>query len=127
MPGKFRYSPKKFFLIVALILSVFIFVFLTLVLQLNTYFTWLVTVNLLLFFFYGYDKFMAVGGFGRVPEIVLHLLALAGGFAGGWAGMIIFRHKKNNIAFIAILLLSTVVHIFLIYQSGQDIVFTLPF
>jgi uncharacterized membrane protein YsdA (DUF1294 family) len=54
---------------------------------------WLVGVNPTAFGFYGFDKARARSGGGRVPEIVLHALALAGGSIGAFAGMKVFRHK----------------------------------
>jgi uncharacterized membrane protein YsdA (DUF1294 family) len=41
------------------------------------------------------DKMLAKAGGLRVPELILNLLAVVGGFAGCWAGMAIFRHKSN--------------------------------
>jgi uncharacterized membrane protein YsdA (DUF1294 family) len=50
-----------------------------------------------------------------VPEIVLHGLALLGGFPGGWLGRAVFRHKTRKPAFIVVLIVSTVVHVAVIY------------
>jgi uncharacterized membrane protein YsdA (DUF1294 family) len=54
---------------------------------------WLLAVNVVAFCYYGYDKARARGSRSRVPEIVLHGLALAGGTLGAYAGMHLFRHK----------------------------------
>jgi uncharacterized membrane protein YsdA (DUF1294 family) len=65
---------------------------------------WLVAVNVVAFGYYGYDKSRArsaperpEGGApawgARVPEVVLHGLTAAGGAAGAYAGMELFRHK----------------------------------
>jgi uncharacterized membrane protein YsdA (DUF1294 family) len=54
---------------------------------------WLACVNLVTFAYYGYDKFRARHAGRRVPEVVLHLLACAGGSLGAYAGMGAFRHK----------------------------------
>jgi uncharacterized membrane protein YsdA (DUF1294 family) len=54
---------------------------------------WLVGVNPTAVFFYGFDKARAKAGAGRVPESVLHALALAGGSIGAYLGMRLFRHK----------------------------------
>src|SRR5262245_30391937 len=54
---------------------------------------WLVGVNPTAVFFYGFDKARAKAGAGRVPESVLHALALAGGSFGAYLGMRVFRHK----------------------------------
>jgi uncharacterized membrane protein YsdA (DUF1294 family) len=54
---------------------------------------WLVGVNLTAFAYYGFDKGRARKGGRRVPESVLHALAIAGGSVGAYAGMRVFRHK----------------------------------
>jgi uncharacterized membrane protein YsdA (DUF1294 family) len=54
---------------------------------------WLLAVNLTAFFFHGFDKSRAHDIDGRVPELVLHLLAALGGSPGAYAGMEVFRHK----------------------------------
>jgi uncharacterized membrane protein YsdA (DUF1294 family) len=62
------------------------------------------------FLLYGFDKMQAKRDGGRVPEIILHLLVLAGGFIGGWAGRIVFRHKTRKPVFLVVLILATVSH-----------------
>jgi uncharacterized membrane protein YsdA (DUF1294 family) len=54
---------------------------------------WLVCVNLVTFVYYGYDKYQAKRAGRRVPEVVLHVLAVAGGSLGAFAAMAAFRHK----------------------------------
>lgn len=54
---------------------------------------WLVGINATAFGYYGYDKHCAGGNRARVPEIVLHGLALLGGSLGAYTGMRLFRHK----------------------------------
>lgn len=55
--------------------------------------SWLFGVTLATFLYYGWDKRQARRGGARVPEVVLHLLALIGGSLGAYAGMQLFRHK----------------------------------
>jgi uncharacterized membrane protein YsdA (DUF1294 family) len=55
---------------------------------------WLVSINLIAFGYYGYDKQRARRGSRRVPELVLHGLAVAGGSGGAYAGMRFFHHKS---------------------------------
>jgi uncharacterized membrane protein YsdA (DUF1294 family) len=59
--------------------------------------------------FYGLDKAQSRSKGWRVPENVLHVLALAGGFAGGWAGRAIFRHKTRKAIFTLVLTIATLV------------------
>jgi uncharacterized membrane protein YsdA (DUF1294 family) len=54
---------------------------------------WFLAVSLTTFGYYGFDKARARNGGRRVPEVVLHGLACAGGSLGAYAGMQFFRHK----------------------------------
>lgn len=56
-------------------------------------------VNLVAFFLYGLDKWKAVRGLWRISERTLLLLALAGGSAGAFLAMRIFRHKTRHVLF----------------------------
>jgi len=64
---------------------------------------YLTALTLVTFAFFGFDKHRAIRGRGRIPEAVLHLLALAGGSLGALAGQILFRHKIRKLYFTAIL------------------------
>src|ERR1700754_3678820 len=55
--------------------------------------------GLITFLTYGYDKLQAIRGGRRVPERTLLMLALIGGALGGWAGMLIWRHKTTHASF----------------------------
>lgn len=74
------------------------------------YALWFTSTSLVSFVFYGYDKFQSSRGGGRIPEAVLHLLALSGGFVGGWLGRILLRHKTRKTSFLFILILATLLH-----------------
>jgi uncharacterized membrane protein YsdA (DUF1294 family) len=54
---------------------------------------YLVVTNIVAFAYYGHDKLMARHKGRRVPELVLHGLAVVGGSLGALAGMRLFRHK----------------------------------
>jgi len=62
----------------------------------NPYVDWLIALSVTTFAVYGLDKLLSKTGWGRCPEILLNLLALLGGFPGGWAGMFLFNHKSNS-------------------------------
>ena len=48
------------------------------------------------FALYGLDKRLArTGRRSRVPEHVLNVLSLGGGFLGAWLGRAVFHHKTN--------------------------------
>ena len=60
---------------------------------------WLLAVNLVTMLGYGYDKWVAGSHLTRVPELVLLVLALAGGTPGALLGMRVFRHKTAKESF----------------------------
>jgi len=62
----------------------------------------------------GLDRRRARLGRRRIPERRLLLWALAGGAAGGWIGMLLFRHKTRHRAFAFGLPLMTVLHALLL-------------
>jgi uncharacterized membrane protein YsdA (DUF1294 family) len=91
-------NPHTFHGAVALGLSVLLAVVILLLFRFKPDFgplllCWLVAVNAVTFGYYGYDKASAKAAGPRVPEAVLHGLALAGGTLGAYAGMRYFRHK----------------------------------
>ena len=75
----------------------------------------LASTGIVTFVLYGFDKIQAKRDAGRVPEIVLHLLTLAGGFIGGWAGRFVFQHKTRKPVFLIVLVLATASHCGLCY------------
>lgn len=70
---------------------------------------WLLGLGLVTFAVYGWDKQRAKAGGQRVPEVVLHALALGGGVLGGWAGRQVFRHKTRKPVFTVVLAIATLV------------------
>ena len=75
------------------------------------YLIWLAVASVITFFLYGFDKARSKNGGWRVPEVVLHGFALAGGFLGGWAGRSMFRHKTKKGLFVFVLAVSTAIHL----------------
>lgn len=57
-------------------------------------------VNAATFLLYGYDKAVSGGRALRVPETVLHLLALAGGTPAAFVSQRFFRHKTIKGSFV---------------------------
>lgn len=110
-----RRSPKLTYSFIAILAILVIGLFLVMLTNWNPLWIWLASINLVTFFIYGYDKAEARSGGGRVPEIVLHGLALAGGFLGGWIGRYYFRHKTLKPIFTVILTLSTILWLVILY------------
>lgn len=57
---------------------------------------WLIIINAITFFAFGWDKRQAERGRRRFPEYGLIRLAGLGGGPGGWLGMWTFRHKTRK-------------------------------
>jgi len=74
---------------------------------------WLVGWTPPAFAAYGVDKWQATHGGWRIPEVVLHGLALIGGVVGAWAGRIVFRHKTRKPGFLWVLIAASVLWIVL--------------
>lgn len=68
-------------------------------LQTGALLAYLSGVNLVTFAAYLYDKTVAGRSLWRVPEAVLHLLALAGGSPAAFAGQHVLRHKTRKTPF----------------------------
>jgi uncharacterized membrane protein YsdA (DUF1294 family) len=66
---------------------------------LSYFYIYLLAVNLMAFLAMGIDKYKARHNRWRIPEATLFILALAGGAAGGTAGMICFHHKTRHWTF----------------------------
>ena len=108
-------SPYTIYILLAVVLSVAIGVTLFIFTDLGFLWIWLLTLSVVTFNAYGYDKAQAKAGGVRIPEIVLHGLALAGGFLGGWVGRAVFRHKTRKVSFTIVLAISTLLYLALIY------------
>ena len=106
-----RTSRTHFFILIGLCIAALAISYLVFKqFNLDWYITWLLFWSVVTFVYYGFDKWQASRGGWRVPELILHELALLGGFAGGWAGMLVFHHKVRKPVFIVILAVSTVSH-----------------
>lgn len=120
MTRRFRFQ------IVFGVLAALAFSAIYLILQYTTSWAWywcqVVAASIVAFFFYGGDKGLAKAKTGRVPEVILHLLALIGGFGGALLGMLVFRHKRNSRAhplFLPIIFISGAMWGFLIYNMTR--------
>jgi uncharacterized membrane protein YsdA (DUF1294 family) len=82
---------------------------------------WLVVINGTAFAYYGIDKAQARRASRRVPELVLHALALAGGSAGAYAGMQLFRHKTLKGGFRIIFWLIVAVQVVVLLWAVKEL------
>ncbi|MFN8622937.1 MAG: DUF1294 domain-containing protein [Chloroflexota bacterium] len=96
-------------LIASVALGVILFVLLWLVLGWPPLLAWLIGWTPPAFAAYGIDKWQATHDGWRIPELVLHLLALIGGVIGAWAGRIVFRHKTNKPVFLVVLVIASII------------------
>ncbi len=55
--------------------------------------SWLTAINILAIPLWGFDKLAAKRGWRRVPELALHVVALAGAVPASFLSMQLFRHK----------------------------------
>jgi uncharacterized membrane protein YsdA (DUF1294 family) len=60
---------------------------------------WITAWSAWTFVVFGFDKWQAGRGGGRVSEAALFWLSALGGWPGGLLGMIIFRHKSAKGSF----------------------------
>lgn len=105
-----RLSPRVVFGSIAALCGVALYAALYLGTTWNPYAVWVAAWSVVTLASYAYDKFQAIRGGLRVPKVVLHVLAFSGGFLGGWAGMLLFRHKVSQPTFWLVLILSTLGH-----------------
>ena len=67
-------------------------------------------INLLTLSIWGWDKLAAMRHTWRTPERTLRGLIWCGGFAGGLAGMQLFRHKTRHPGFYRVIAASLALH-----------------
>jgi uncharacterized membrane protein YsdA (DUF1294 family) len=80
--------------------------------------TWLLSLSVTTFTLFGIDKGLSASGQKRVPEIVLHLFTILGGFLGQFFGRLVFRHKiskEKRLVFNIVLIVSVLLHAGLVY------------
>lgn len=110
-----RPSPyRRFGLIAAIVSLVLVFVMVS-ILSVHWYVAWIMGWSVVTLLFYGWDKQQSRKNGQRVPEFILHSLALVGGFPGGWLGRALFRHKTRHTSFLVVLIVSTLFHAGLVW------------
>lgn len=80
----------------------------------NKLYYYLIIINIITFFIYGIDKYLAIKNFRRVSEFTLFFLSFIGGPLGAILGMFIFRHKTKKIKFYIINILCIILYIYIV-------------
>ena len=82
---------------------------------------YLVTINVVTFFIYGFDKWKAKKSKMRIREIALLGLAVLGGSIGAWLGMKAWHHKtlhkKFKYGVPAIIIIQLAIIVYYIYEQ----------
>ena len=113
-----HHKPKQTFLLIALVLLALLCLGFW-YFDIHLLIAYLVSINLITFFFFGYDKHQAVHQKSRVPEIILYGLTLIGGTAGALSGQLTFRHKTRKRTFQIVFLTIIILQIAALYGYGQ--------
>ena len=82
---------------------------------LKSVFLYLLAVNITTLFMYGYDKFIASTSLLRIPELILHSLAVAGGSPAALISQKLFRHKTIKQPFRLILWLIIILQLAVVF------------
>ena len=86
-------NPYVLFGLVSLCLIFCLFVVFSVYCTLQNLWAYLAAINCTTFLLYGYDKKAALSEWKRVPEMILHGLALLGGTPFAFLAQYVFRHK----------------------------------
>lgn len=87
------------------------------------FFYYLAVINVITFFIFGIDKYLAIAGRSRVAEKYLWWLSIFGGSIGAFLGMEIFHHKRKKMNFYLIILLIFLAQSVLVYFLLIEYVF----
>jgi len=107
MPSKRELTKRA--VVAALVAGVVVAAVLFLAIGVPVVVAYVLGLGLSTFLIYGYDKLRARRGGRRVPESALLTLSVIGGALGGWAGMLLWRHKTRHTIFWLAQVLGTVV------------------
>jgi uncharacterized membrane protein YsdA (DUF1294 family) len=83
--------------------------------EIGLLYAYLLGISITAFLFYGYDKRRSIRRDRRIPEAVLHVLALAGGSPGALAGQIFFHHKIKKLRFRVVFAAIVILQVALVY------------
>jgi uncharacterized membrane protein YsdA (DUF1294 family) len=104
--------------ILSSIATLLLFGILYITLPISTYVVWIFSVSVITFGLFGLDKALSKSDKARIPESVLHLFTLLGGFPGQILGRVVFRHKTNfkrHPSFTIVLVISIIIQIAILF------------
>jgi uncharacterized membrane protein YsdA (DUF1294 family) len=93
-----KHDPTNFFFVIVIVLIAIISGLLYW-LRVSPIVSYLIGTSVITFIFYGYDKRRSQKNRSRVPEVILHMLAVLGGSPGAFLGQLFFRHKTKKLRF----------------------------
>ncbi len=103
-------------LFVSVVLDIlFFFVTFYAYMKVRPLFSYLFSINIITFFYYGLDKYFAMRIWFRIPEKVLLTLSFLGGSIGALFGMYLFHHKTKKVSFQIWFWILIVIQIILVY------------
>ena len=86
---------------------------------LNAILIYIISINSITFFTFGYDKWLSVQNKWRIPERNLFIIVLLGGTIGALGAMNLFSHKTKKTSFILIVYAILIVQLGLLYVWGR--------
>jgi uncharacterized membrane protein YsdA (DUF1294 family) len=104
--------------ILSSIATLLLFGILYITLPISAYVIWIFSVSVITFALFGLDKALSKSDKARIPESVLHLFTLLGGFLGQILGRVVFRHKTNfkrHPSFTIVLVISIIVQLAILF------------
>ena len=107
-------NPYFLFSLISILFTLSFFSYLVFSFNIGYLFSYLLAINCTTFLFYAYDKRAALSKWKRVPEIVLHGLALLGGTPFAFLGQYLFRHKTIKGSFRIVFWLIFIIQIILL-------------
>lgn len=75
-----------------------------------------ISINLLTFIIFGFDKLLAIKNKRRISEKTLLLLSFIGGCFLEFIGMFLYRHKTKKIKFYLLNILFILCYVLIIYK-----------
>ncbi|SEP91927.1 DUF1294 domain-containing protein [Flavobacterium urocaniciphilum] len=76
---------------------------------------YLLSINVVSFILFGFDKFLAIKNKSRIPEKELFTVSTIGGAIGGMFAILVFKHKISKASFMWKFMILFIINIIGIY------------